>query len=156
MRYKLSRVKAYFKYGILGTTDDKLTCLDIKQWYQDLGGKITTDTEIEFTTHFPKEPYEKTALTHRMPETYLCEGSGSAIIYQPGGHADAISVSVYRDTKGGQPIGDHHNLFLQYDISGGKNHTDEIQNRHIPLNQKIILKPYIDSTEVQEHTAVIG
>jgi len=155
MRCKLCNVEAYFKYGTLGTPDDQLTCLDIKKWYQNLGGQITPDTEIEFATYFPGKPYEKTALTKKMPKDYLCEGSGSAIIYQPDGHSDVISLSVYRDTKGLQLIGDHRNLFLQYEIDGNRSHTDDIENRHIPLNKSIIIKPFINKSEVKEHTSVV-
>jgi hypothetical protein len=155
MRYRLCDVTATFRYGALDTADNDLTCLDIKKAYQNLGGAITPDTEIDFDTYFPKQPYEKTALAECMPPNYRCEGSRSARIYQPDGKVDVISISVYRDTRGDQPIGDHHNLFLQYEINGKKTHTDRIENRHIPLRDGVVIKPFIDNAEICEKTAKI-
>jgi hypothetical protein len=155
MRYRLCDVTAAFRYGALDTADNDLTCLDIKKVYQSFGGVITPDTEIDFETYFPAYPYEKTALTEHMPTNYLCEGSGSARIYQPDGKIDVISISVYRDTKGDQPIGDHHNLFLQYEINCEKTHTVNIENRHILLRDGVVVKPFVDNAEVCEKTARI-
>jgi hypothetical protein len=155
MRYKLRETSATFRYGALDTANNDLTCLDIKKAYQNLGGVIAPDTEIDFDTYFPEHPYEKTALTENMPLNYRCEGSGSARIYQPDGKVDVISISVYRDARGDQPIGDHHNLFLQYEISGKKAHTNRIENRHIPLRDGVVIKPFIDNAEVCEKTARI-
>lgn len=155
MRFKLYDVEAVFRYGPLGTSDGKLTCIDIKKCYQNLGGSITPDTEIEFSTYFPGKPYAKTALTDNMPSVYLCEGSGSALIYQADGDKDAISVSVYRDTSGHLPAGDHYNLFLQSEINGKRNHTDKIDNRHIPVKDGVIIKLFVNEKEIAENTAII-
>jgi len=155
MRYRLIDVEAHFRYGSLGTTDGSLTCLDIKKWYQNLGGRITPYTYIEFETYFPGKPYRKTDLTDDMPENYLCEGSGSAVIYRPNGQVDVISVSVYKDIRGDQLAVDHHNLYLQYQINGKKDHTNKIPNRHIPLQNGVIIKPFINSAEIKEKTAIV-
>jgi len=90
-----------------------------------------------------------------MPPQYLCEGSGSAIIYNPGVQPDVISISVYRDTSGHLPEGDHHNLFLQYEVGGKKTHTDKIPNRHIPLKDGVVVKPFVDNIEIKEKTATV-
>ncbi len=155
MRFKLENSEAVFKYGTLATSDDKLTCLDIKQTYVDLGGKISADTEIEFDKYFPSEPYARTALTDRMPKTYLCMGSGSARMYNPGIQPDVVSISVYRDTSGHSRTGDHYNLFLQYEIGGQKDHTDKIQNRHILLKDGVVIKSFVDNIEIAENTVTV-
>lgn len=134
----------------------RLTPLDIKQWYRRLGGKIEPDTKIEFSTYFPRTPYEKTALTDEMPQDYLCRGSLPVHIYQPDGRIDVLALSVYIDTKGhkykGKPIGDHYNLYLQYEINDQKTHTDRIPNRHIPLQDSVIIKAVVDGVKVKEVT----
>jgi hypothetical protein len=149
MRIKLYGKKAVFEYG--PSTANRLTSLDITEWYQNLGGTIQTETEIEFVPHFPGTPYEKTALTNEMPKTYLCEGSGSAVIYQPDGQIDHLSISIYRDTTGHAltTMGDHYNLFLQYKIGNNNiDQTDKIPNRHLPLENGVVLKGLLDQHEV--------
>jgi hypothetical protein len=155
MRYKLNEVQAVFKYGPEGSDDKELACIDIKSCYLNLGGKVSPETEVEFTTFFPGKPYEKTALTEKMPSTYLCEGSGSAIIYNPGSQPDAISVSVYRDTSKHSGMEEHHNIYLQYNVGTKLDHLNNIPERHIPLSKNVVIKPFIDGEEVKEETAVV-
>lgn len=155
MKLKLHNRKVTFKYGTLES--NQLTTLDIKQWYQNLGGKIDPSTKVEFFSYFPGRPYEKTTLTSKMPPNYLCEGSVWLNFCQPNGQIDVLALSVYRDTKGGQkykgkPIGDHRNLFLQYEIGDKKTHIDEIPNRHIPLEDGVIIKAIVDDIEVKKIT----
>jgi hypothetical protein len=153
MRLKLYGKKAVFEYG--PSSASELTTLDIAEWYQNLGGTIEPDTEIEFVSYFPGTPYEKTAFANKMPETYLCEGSGSAVIHQPDGKIDHLSISIYRDTTGHAltTMGDHYNLFLQYKI--GRNNvdqTDEIPNRHLPLGEGVIVRALLDDHETMKKT----
>jgi len=151
MRLKLYDKKVTFRYGSLCAKE--LTCLDIAQWYQKLGGTIEPSTEIEFHSYFPGSPYTRTALTNKMPPTYLCDGSISCFIYQPNGQTDVISLSAYRDTTRGamdSSIGVHRNMFLQYEIAGlAPNHIDKIPNRHIPLKEDVIIKASVDDTEIK-------
>jgi len=151
MEFKLYKKKAVFEYG--SSNANELTTLDIAEWYQKLGGKIEPDTEIEFVSYFPGSPYERTALANRMPQTYLCEGSGSAVIHQPGGQVDHLSISIYEDItpRALQMTAGHHNLFLQYKI--GKNpidQTNEIPNRHLPLTDNVIIKACLDEQEIMK------
>jgi hypothetical protein len=152
MRLKLHDKKVTFQYGSL--CGKELTCLDIAQWYQKLGGTIEPDTEIEFRSYFSGNVYTRTALTNKMPETYLCEGSISCFIYQPSGQTDVISLSAYRDTTRGamdSSIGVHRNMFLQYEITGlAPNHTDEIPNRHIPSKEDVIIKASVDNMDIKK------
>ncbi len=90
-----------------------------------------------------------------MPSTYLCAGSGSAVIYNPGAKPDAISVSVYKDTSKHSGMDDHHNIYLQYNVGKNIDHTDKIPDRHIPLTNYVVVKPFIDGEEVKEGTAVV-
>ncbi|MHA1386650.1 MAG: hypothetical protein ACTSR3_23090 [Candidatus Helarchaeota archaeon] len=147
MRFKLSDRRVMFEYGALNAP--KLTPLDIKQRYRYLGGKIEPETEIEFSSYFPGSYYERTALTSKMPPEYLCVGSISCIIHQPNSRDDVLSISAYRDKSRHAPtIGDHHNLFLQYQIADEINHTNEIPNRHIPLSEGVLIKAVVDDEEV--------
>ena len=158
MRFRLHNRKLNFEYGDSNTKE--MATLDIIEWYHRLGGKIEPDTEIEVSSYFPGSPYEKTALTkkRKMPPTYLCEGSIWLDFCQPNGQIDVLALSVYRDTKGaqkykGKPIGDHRNLFLQYEIDDKKpNHTNKIPNRHIPLEHGVIIKAVVGDIEVQKIT----
>lgn len=155
MRVKLYKKKAVFRYGSSGAKT--LTTLDITEWYRSLGGTIEPDTEIEFVSYFPGSLYDRTALTKKMPPTYLCEGSGSAVIYQPDGRIDHLSISIYRDTTGHAlpTMGDHHNLFLQYKI--GENdidQTNDIPNRHLPLRDSVVIGAFLDEQEIMRE--VIG
>jgi hypothetical protein len=54
MTHKLRKLSATFRYGALDKADNDLACLDIKKTYQDLGGVITPDTEIDFDTYCEK------------------------------------------------------------------------------------------------------
>lgn len=149
MRLKISERKVTFEYGAINAPE--LIPIDIKQKYQYLGGKIEPETEIEFSSYFPGSPYKRTALTSNMPLEYLCEGSISCIIYNPNNQVDVLSISAYRDKRGHAPnIGDHHNLYLQYQINGKIDHTNEIPNRHIPLSEGVIIRALVDDKEVQK------
>ena len=149
MRFKLYKKRATFEYGSLRSI--RLTSLDISEWYEKLGGAIEQETDIEFVAYFPGGAYQKTALAQKMPQTYLCEGSGSAVIYQPDGQIDHLSISVYRDTTGhALPVmGDHYNLFMQYKI--GENDVDQtnkIPNRHLPVKDKVLIRALLDEREI--------
>lgn len=147
MRYKIYGRKVSFKYYSSG--DGIPTYLDISKVYQELGGKIEQETELDFEEYFPGTPYEKTALTDKMPPAHLCEGSGSAVFYQPDGRVDHLAISVYRDTTGHSNMGDHHNLRLQYKIGGKETKQKErIQNNHIPLQHSVILEGIVDGKKV--------
>lgn len=151
MRFKLSDRRVTFEYGALNAPE--LTPLNIKQRYRYLGGKIEPETEIEFSSYFPGSYYERTALTSEMPPEYLCAGSISCIIHQPNRRVDVLSISAYRDKRGHAPtIGDHHNLFLQHQIDGEINHTNEIPNRHIPLSEGVVIRALVDDEEVLRQT----
>ena len=147
MRYKIYGKEISFQYYSSG--DGIPTCLDISKVYEELGGKIETETELEFVEYFPDTPYEKTALTNKMPPAHLCEGSGSAIFYQPDGRVDHLAISVYRDTTGHSNMVSHHNLRLQYKIGGEETKQKEkIPNNHIPLEYSVIIEGIVDGKEV--------
>lgn len=151
MKIHIYNKKVIFKYGPLHTTDDRLSTLDVKEWYERLGGKIRSNTEIDFASFFPGKPYGKTALTSTMPSTYLCEGSIWVNFYQPNGRTHILALSVYRDTSGHCPsMGNHFNLFLQYQIDDKPNHTSEIPNRHISLKDGVVIKLVVDNEEVEK------
>lgn len=152
MRIKIGKNIAFFKYGSSGNTE--LTPFNINEWYKKLGGCISPETELEFVNYFPGTLYEKTALTEHMRQTYLCEGSGSAVIYQPSGQVDYLSISIYRDTTPNAiSTGGHHNLFLQYRIGKRKpTHTDKIPGRHLPLHSSVILQGIVDGEILMSET----
>jgi hypothetical protein len=153
MRFRLDNRKAFFQYGSSSATE--LTILNINDWYQKLGGTIEDGTEIEFVPCFPGSLYERTALTERMPQAYLCEGSGSAVLYKPGGQVDYLSISIYRDTTPDalSTSGYHHNLFLQYKIGAQDvTHTDHIPNRHLALSNDVVIKGFLDNEQMMNET----
>lgn len=84
-----------------------------------------------------------------MPSTYLCMGSMSAHFYENNQYIGGIAVSIYQDlTKHDLPTGDHYNAYLQWEVKGTLNHTNRIQNRHIPLNNSVTLKGLTDQKEI--------
>lgn len=143
MSYKSSKCKVAFKYGALNAS--KLAEVDVNQFYVAQGGKIEQETQVQFSSYFHGAPYAKTALTSSMGPNYLCMGSINAHYIQPNGDVDVISISVFRDTtqKAKSTSGAHFNTYLQYEINGERNHTNKIPDRHIPLNDGVLLKAII-------------
>jgi len=137
MRFKLSEGKVTLEYSS-PTTGTK--SLDVREEYLYLGGAVEPNMEVEPSEWFPGAPYQKTALTDNMNPSYLCEGSITWTIIKPSGQRDRISLSVYRDLSGHDPcLGDHRNLFLQYEIGGNTDHMHRIPNRHIPLSDPLTI-----------------
>jgi hypothetical protein len=148
MTYEINGKKAVFQY--YGSDDATKTELDITEWYLKLGGTIETDTKIDFVAYFPGTAYAKTALTEKMPDVHLCEGSGSAVFYHSNGQTDHLAISVYRDLTGHNPtLGDHRNLRLQYQFGNNKpGQVEYIPNNHIPLKDSVILKAIYEEEEI--------
>ncbi len=151
MRYRLRNGQITFEYG--SQNSPQLTPLNVNEWYRKLGGQIFPNTEIEVSSYFPGEPYEYTALTRTrpMPPTYLCEGSLSISFYTPNRNTDVLSISAYRDTSDHDPtLEEHHNIYLQYEVSCIKDHTDEIPDRHIPLQEGVIIRALLNDKELKK------
>lgn len=151
MRLRLDTKKIEFVYSNTGTTD--ISTIDIVKEFTERGGKITPNTEVEFSRYFPKSDYQKTALTDTMPQSYLCIGSASASFYDGNDYLGAIALSVYKDKTGHDPsFGDHKNLYLQYQTTGKTNHTNKIDNRHIKLSDKLTIVAQYDGKEIEKVT----
>jgi len=150
MGYKIFGKKFSFKWG--ESPENLSGSIDVTKEYLNRGGQISPDTEVEFTSTFPPETYKKTALTDHMPDTYECAGSMSTAIHQPNRKTDFMSISDYFDLTGhDKKLGDHHNLYLQYQIGDNKPcHTDEIPHRHIPLANTLYVAAYINDEKVYE------
>lgn len=153
MSFNASQSNMTFSYGTIGA--QQLTVIDVKKVYTSLGGSITPETSVQFSPHLPNRAYSRTALTSGMPPTYLCRGSINAHFLHPDGRVDVVSISVYHDTSRGaqlSPLGPHLNLFLQYDINGVRNHTNNIPNRHIRQDQGLILKASVGASDILSET----
>jgi hypothetical protein len=151
--YSLNGKKLLFCWGTCPT--DLFGTLDVTQAYIDLGGSISINTQVNFSSTFPMSTYEKTALTNKMRKEYQCAGSLTAAIFEPGKEADYMSLSDYYDlTKHDPNFGDHHNLYLQHKIGDQKiDHTRnyfEEKDRHIKLNETVYVAAFIDGKKVFE------
>lgn len=149
VRYEVWGKSLSFRWG---TSPQELSgSINVITEYLSRGGHISPGTKVEFSSTFPPETYRKTALTDHMPNECECAGSMSAAFYNPNGKQDYISISDYFDLTGHDPkLGDHHNLYLQWQIGNEKAHTDEICYRHIPLARKLYVVAYIDDEKVFE------
>ena len=153
MSYSIYEKKLVFCWGTSPT--DLYGRLDITQVYRDLGGSISPKTEVKFSSTFPIATYSKTALTNKMRDEYQCAGSLTAAIYNPGKPIDYLSLSDYFDLTMHDPdFGDHHNLYLQYQMQNQKpGHTEKYmkqEDRHIELKEKLFVTAYIDGKKVYE------
>lgn len=151
--YSLSDKKLFFCWGTCST--DLFGTLDVSQAYVNLGGSISPKTQVRFSSTFPAEPYEKTALTDKMRKEYLCAGSLTAEIFEPNKSPDYMSLSDYYDLSKHNPtFGDHHNLFLQHKVGNKKiDHTDTFcsqKDRHVKLEQTLYVVAFIDGEKVYE------
>lgn len=152
-RYKIHGKKLIFRWGTHPT--DLFGSLDVTQAYVNLGGSISPNTEVEFSSTFPISTYKKTALTNNMPDNYQCAGSLTAEIYEPSKPTDYMSLADYFDRTMHDPVfGDHHNLYLQDKIGKKKpKHTKKYlkeEDRHIKLEKKLYVAAYIDGAKVYE------
>lgn len=107
--YSLNDKKLLFCWGTCPT--DLFGTLDVTEAYVNLGGSVSPKTQVKFSSTFPAETYEKTALTDHMNKKYLCAGSMTAEIFELNKPSDYISLSDYFDlTNHDQNFGDHHNV----------------------------------------------
>jgi len=142
-----------FEYGVT----DQFTPLDVKQWYQKLGGKIESGTEVEFLPFLGEEgkpvslpiPYKKTDIKNGMPENYLCMGSLPVKIYQPSGAIDHLAISVYRDLAGKHK--ETYNVKLQYQIGYMPipKQIEELPENHIPVENDVTIRALINKKPVK-------
>ena len=151
--YSLSDKKLLFCWGTCPT--EYFGTLDVTQAYVNLGGSLSSRTQVKFSSSFPVETYEKTALTDHMIKKYLCAGSLTAEIFKPGKPSDFISLSDYFDLTMHDPnFGDHHNLYLQHKIGEQKiDHTTEYfdqKDRHIKLDQPLYVAAFLDGKKMFE------
>lgn len=153
INYSLNDKKLLFCWGTCPT--DFFGTIDVTQAYADLGGSVTPMTQVKFSSTFPTETYEKTALTEKMRKTYQCAGSLTAEIFESDKSSDYISLSDYFDlTMHAPDFGDHHNLYLQHKIGDQKiGHTTEYfeeKDRHIKLDQTVYIAAFLNGEKVFE------
>ncbi len=145
--YSLYGNKLLLCWGTCPT--DLFGTLDVNQTYVSLGGTISPQTQVKFSSVFPSETYKKTALTDHMRKKYQCAGSLTAEIFEPNKSSDYVSLSDYYDlTMHDKNFGDHHNIYLQHKIGNQKiDHTDKFcnqKNRHVKLDQQLYFVAMMD------------
>ena len=151
MRIRLNTKKIEFVY--YNSRDGIPTTIDPLKEFVNMGGALSPNTEIELSEYFPASNYQKTALTDNMPANYLCMGSMSLSVFEGSEYKGGIALSIYSDKTGHDPtFGDHKNIFMQYETSLGKNHSDHIPNRHVKLSDKLTIKTLFDGNEVKSIT----
>ena len=151
MRLHLGTKKIEFVYTDTGS--GAVSTIDVMKEFVNRGGALSPNTEIEFSEYFPNLGYKKTALTNSMPVNYLCMGSMSLSVYEGSNYVGGIALSVYKDTTGHDPkFGDHKNLFLQYETSREKDHTEKIPNRHIKLTDRLSIEALLNGKQMKKIT----
>jgi hypothetical protein len=134
---------------------DLFGTLNVTNAYSNLGGVISPNSQVRFSSFFPAETYEKTALANKMRKEYLCAGSLTAEIFEPNRSPDYMALSDYYDLSGHEPtFGHHHNLYLQHKVGNQRiDHTDKYfdqKDRHVKLDQTLYVAAFLDGEKVFE------
>jgi hypothetical protein len=125
--------------------------IDVIEEYVRRGGTVPEGTQVELSATFPLEPYKQTALTDNMPDNYLCAGSISTRFYQHNGAQGVIAISDYLDLTGHLPdLGDHQNLYIQWEVEGVTGHQGGFEGRHIELDKKLVFSVYLNDEKIFE------
>jgi hypothetical protein len=146
MRMRLGTKRVEFVYN--DSRIGAITTIDVVKEFENHGGAISPNTEIEFREYFPGSAYKKTALTNNMPDSYLCMGSMSALFFDGTNRLGGVALSLYKDLSGHDPeFGDHKNIYLQWETPDSINHSNEIPNRHIKLGDSLTIRSLFDNIE---------